>query len=297
MKPEEVAAWQERLEENFKGPSGVIGERLLKLQRIEQTLGAQLTSTFVGYLTLMDSFLDFYMESIELTAGKRKEQWPELTPFITATHITTFWRFRASYLIFWSGYFIDALSLLRSVFENVLQIAALRHGIITLADAFGGLTVEEASQMSPDEVAKRIRNNIVKADKAVRDNFLGEKSGLSPEAQDDMVAFQGIMHGAVHKSRLNFVRLFGPWVRGQKAMPIYPAYDEDAASLYMNASQGMGWMVVRTLPLLQTQPGEFPEPWHHRWRILEDSFKVMVGAYPKRMGRSIEQVLTKKFTF
>jgi hypothetical protein len=78
MRPEEVAAWQARLEDTFKGPSGVIGERLLKLQRIEQTLGAQLTSTFVGYLSLMDSFLDFYMESIQLMAGRRKEQWPEL---------------------------------------------------------------------------------------------------------------------------------------------------------------------------------------------------------------------------
>ncbi len=297
MKPDEIAAWRKRLEDTFKGPTGIIGERLLQLQGIEHAMGARLTSTFVGYLTLMDSFFDFYMESIESIRARRKEKWPELAPFVTATHITAFWRFRASYLLFWAGYFIDGLSLLRSVFENVLQIAALKHGIIALKDVFGGLRVDEAAELPPDKVEKLIRNNIIKSDKTVRDNLLGGKSRLSLETREDMVVLQEILHGAVHKSKLNLYRLFGPWVRGKQGMPIYPTYDKDAASLYMNPSQGIGWMVIRTLPLLQIEPGEFPDPWQGKWQVLDDSFKVMVGAYPKRMGRSFEEVVATKFTF
>ena len=297
MNPEEVAAWQKRLEETFRGPTGIVGERLLKLEGVEHTLGTHLTSTFVGYLTLMDSFFDFYLESIHLTAARKKESWPEITPFVTATHITAFWRFRASYLIFWKGYFIDGLSLLRSVFENVLQIAALKHGCLKLDQVFGGIKVDEAAELPPEKVAKILRTNIIACDKAVRDKLIGEKSGLSADTQEDMFVFQEILHGAVHKSKLNLYRLFIPWVRGEKSLPIYPTYDEDAASLYMNPSQAIGWMVVRTLPLLQTEPGEFPAQWQEKWQILDDSFKVMIGAHPKRMARSVEEVVGKKFIF
>jgi len=297
MRREEIAAWQKRLQKTFKGPTGIVGERLLKLDGVEQAMGTQMTSTFLGYLILMDSFFDLWLESIELTAARKKETWPELTPFITATHITAFWRFRASYLVFWKGYFIDGLSLLRSVFENVMQVAALVQKVVTLNDVFGGVTVEQAADLPAERVAKIIRTNILNCDKAVRDQLIGEKSELSPEAQEDMFVLQNILHGAVHKSKLNLYRLFEPWVRGERSLPIYPTYDDDAASLYMNPSTGIGWMVVRTLPLLQTESGEFPEQWQQKWEILEDSFGFMVRAYPKRMGRSIEELVEKKFSF
>lgn len=297
MEKDKVANWQDRIYETFQESSGIVGERLLKLRDVEVQLTQDLLGRFHGYVNLMDAFLDFYIETLQKSAARRDSKWPEITPVFTAIQIASFWRFRASYLIFWDGYFIDAVSLLRAIFENVLQIAALKLRIITIDDVFGKLKTNQSKKLSEEKIHKIIRKHVFASDKIVYSQMIGEHSGLSPEAIKKFRVFVRLLHNSVHKSKLNLLLYYGPWLRGERSLPIFPKYDEDPASLYTNMSLFIGWMVVRTLPLLQIYDSEFSDNWYKKYQILDESFQEAVADFPKRLGRSVEELIASKFDF
>lgn len=109
--------------------------------------------------------------------------------------------------------------------------------------------------------------------------------------------FLRLLHNAVHKCKLNLVRYYSPWVEGKRPFPLFPEYDEEYASIYANASQFIGWMIVRTLPLLQGNDIEFSEDWRRKYRVLDESFQEAIAGFPKQMGRSIEELIASKFNF
>jgi len=149
-----VAKWQKRIEDTFFGPSGVVGESIFKLKQNEDTLERRyvqnedtlfnlLFKDFRGYAYLMDAFFGFYADTFELIKKRQERKWPNKISLITGIHVPTFWRFRASYIIFWKGYFVDAIDLLRSILENALTIIALNKDIITVENAFGDIHKEK----------------------------------------------------------------------------------------------------------------------------------------------------------
>jgi len=291
----DVAKWLKKIEETFTGPSGVIGERGLLLQQKEKYNYEYLITQFKGYVRLMDAFFDFIIDTLNNISINKETKDKEMLAFSTSLQIITFWRFRASYNIFWQGYFIDALSLLRSVLETTFQIAALEVNVIKLDDIFGNLRKNMFEEMSEEAIKRILNTNLSKTDKKVNDYLYGPASGLSPDAQDDIKSLIFILHNAVHKSRLNVALYYGPWARGEKHMPIFPEYDEDAATCYMNDSQFIGWMIVKSLFLLRDD--SFPGDWMKKFTILDESFKFAIAGFKKRTGRSIEELILKKFTF
>jgi len=297
MNNSNITKWQRRIEKTFHGKLGIVGERLLKLESNEKLLAKKLTARFSGYVCLMDAFLDFYLETLQLLNSRKSSEWTKMQAVITGIHVPTFWRFRASYLIFLDGYLIDAASLLRAIFENTLQIVALKLEIISIDEVFGKLKVEKSQNLNDKEIYKLIRDYTIKSDNKVRAQLIGEESGLSSTAIDDLKVFVNLLHSFVHKSKFNIVRYYGPWVRGEHPLPLYPVYDEDHATLYINFSMFIGWMLSKTFSLLQINNKEFSNKWHIKYRTLDKSFKEAVAGFPKRLGRSIEELVTKKFDF
>lgn len=297
MNSEKVARWQSRIKKTFCGELGVIGEQLLKLKSVENQLAEELIERFSGYVCLMDAFLDFYLETIQNVASRKSSEWAEIKTVITGIHVPTFWRFRASCLIFWDGYFIDALSLLRAIFENILQIVSLESGIISIDEVFGKLKVEESRDLSDKEIHRLIRKYTRNSDRKVRTQIIGEKSGLSSTAVEDLKVFERLLHSSVHKSKLDIVWYYGPWLRGERGFPLYPEYSEDRATLYINFSMLIGWMLSKTFPLLQIKVKEFSDNWYSKYRILDKSFEEAIAGFPKRLGRSVEELVAKKFNF
>lgn len=297
MSNDKILKWQQRIEKTFCGQSGVVGERLLRLSLIENQLAKKLNYQFSGYLCLMDAFLDFYLETLQNVASRKSSKWTEAKAVITGIHVPTFWRFRASYLIYWDGYFIDALSLLRAIFENVLQIVALESGIISSDEVFGKLKVEESQNLTDDEIDKLIRKYTQKSYAKVRAHLIGHKSGLGSTAIKDLKVVEKLLHSSVHKSKLDIVWYYGPWVRGKRNFPIYPEYNEDRATLYINFSMFTAWMLSKTFLLLQINDKEFSYKWYSKYQILDKSFKEAIAGFPKRLGRSVEEFVAKKFDF
>jgi hypothetical protein len=297
MDEDQMAEWAERIDTAFMGEGGIVGgDHLMDLTKHEEAMSKHLMRQFRGYLRLMDAFFDFYVETLRETSRREETKWPDKIIVFTLTHVATLWRFRASYSCFWKGYYEDARSLLRAVLENAFLIAALQRQIIEIKELFGDGASLQRSNISEEKIYKLIRKRISECDKKVRSTMIGHSSGLNSEAQQDLDLFVQGLHMAVHKSQTNFLWGFKKWFY-KEPLTFFPPWDESLANLYLNSSSFLGWMILRTLPLLQLEDGEFSDHWMTRYQVLNESFKDMVASFPDRLGRSVEEFLQKKFDF
>ncbi|MBW2342791.1 MAG: hypothetical protein JRF53_02035 [Deltaproteobacteria bacterium] len=295
MEKDSIAKWQRRIEQTFKGPNDIVGERVLNINAIENDLQTYMINKFTGYVTLMDSFFDFYSETLNnLTARKGVMEWPKDKLFITAILVPNFLRFRASYLLFWRGYFTEGLSLLRGIFENVLEVAAIGLGVISTDEIFGQPKDGFKEGLSDEENQKLIRSSTIKGDQKVRLFMIGEKSGLSQAAVKDFKVMFTNLHNTVHKTKFNTLWQLEKLIKEKKAFYVYPTYDEGLAASYLNISYFMGWMVLHLLPLLQLYKEEFSDEWLKKYRVLDESFQFVVKDFKRPLGRSVEELIEKK---
>lgn len=294
MAKEAVAKWQRRIEDIFHGPAGIVGESVLKFGRKENALYEFLLNNFCGYVRLMDAFLGFYIETLDLIKRRQERKWSNKLPVITAFHIPTLWRFRASYIIFWKGYYIEATGLLRGVFENALTIIALYYkDIITTKNAFSDIPEQKIQTGKID--MREIRLGIKRTDSRIRNKLLGSGSSLSRETQKDFTEVFRLMHNSVHRSRINILRYYVPWASGEKPFPLMPFYDQDLVGLYMHLSRPFGWILVKTFPFLEIEEGEFPISWMKKRRVLDESFEESLRNLPKNCRRSYKEFIAKTF--
>ena len=249
---QDVSGWLNKLEQTFANSSGMVGERLADLMQHEQQLSMRHVERFKGYVAVMDAFFDFCLQTFQLAAKRDKAQWTGALSLLTAIHISTMWRFRSSYILFWKGYYVDGQGLLRAVFENAVQLSAFHKTIITITE-LSGLDLDVptgANQPTNNELYRRMHDRAREIDSRVRRAIYAEESGLDPAVQDDIGMVLKILHLAVHKSKLSLVQHYTSWLRGERSLPIYPDYDENWASGYMNVSEFFAWMIVRLLPSL-----------------------------------------------
>lgn len=293
MAKKDVAKWQRRIKDTFAGPAGIVGESICKLEGREKALSDFLYNRLCGYVSLMDAFFGFYTDTLELTKKRQDTKWPSRIPVITAFHIPTFWRFRASYIIFWKGYFIDAFGLLRGVLENALSIIALDKDIITAKTAFSDIPEEKMKSGNIDP--REIKLGRTRTDNRIRNALVGSKSPLSREAKKEFTELFDLMHNSVHRSRINILRYYVPWARGEKPFPLMPFYDEDLATVYANVSTFFAWILTKTFPFLEIKSNEFPEAWRNKYKILDESFDESIRNFPKKSGRNWEEFMTKTF--
>lgn len=297
MDKDRVAKWQERIEETFKGKSGLVGgDHLQDLMDHEKRMRPHLIKVFYGYVRLMDAFFDFYIETHRQIAARQETKWPDNTVVLSLMHLATLWRFRTSYIVFWKGYFVDAHSLLRAVLENVFQIAALHSGTITIREMFGDGSIRNAKNLSVEQTDKLIQQRVSACDRKVRSWMIGDQSGLTSDAKEDLRMFVQGLHMSVHKAQATLLLGFKKWV-DRHPLSFFPAYDEGLATLYANSSVFLGWMVTKTFPLLQIKSSEFADSWQEKYKVLDESFQEYVADFPKRLGRSVEELIQKKFDF
>lgn len=292
----EIQEWQNKIISNFSGPSGIVGEKLLALTEIENQITEQLIGTFHGYVRLMDAFFDFYIDSLQNLTSIKK--WTENRAILTVIHVPTFWRFRSSYLLFWKGYFIDATSLLRAVLENVFNIAALNHNIITIDDIIGHIKVDNKSNnLSYEEIIRLINQHSKTCDNKVISFLMGKESGLSDSSIKHLKSLRRTLHNSVHKSKLTISQIYSPFIRGEYPLSIFPKIDEESSSMYMNISQFIGWITLKTFPLLQSSENKFPLKWQEKYKVLDESFEKAIGEFTQPLGRAVEELVEKKYKF
>lgn len=293
---EKIKAWQDKIIDNFIGPNGWNGERILTLDKIEMEVLSKIILNLKGFLIIMDAFLDFLMETFEITSVSKKVEWNKNGPLFFCIQLISFWRLRASYIIFGKGYYVEGVSLLRGIYENVLLVVSLKQGIIGIDEVFGKLKIEESKDLTREKIEKIIRDNINATDSKIKEYFFGPKSDISSEAKILLKSFERSLHNAVHKSKVNFFHYYSDWISGKKGLPIFPHYNETLASMYTNMCTWTSWMLLKILPLFLTSKESFEVEWHNKFKVLDESFLEMIENFPKPMGKAVIELVNKKFT-
>ena len=226
-----------------------------------------LMQKYKNYHSVIQTFLKFYLMSINLSIYRTKESWTEKEAMLTGISTINFWRFRASYLLFKKGYPVESICLLRGIYENILTITALLRNILDIKNIFSEIspTIDLSDK---NLVKKKLKDGTFKLSKKVKENIIGKKSPLSLETQNFFNTIFEIMHDSVHRSMINIVRFVFPWYQGKKVLFPLPLFEDAFLIVNMDLSLDLAWIIINFLPKIY-------EKGINEIKLFRDSYNLM----------------------
>jgi len=206
-----------------------------------------LMQKYKSYHILMQTFLKFYLVSLNLSLHRNKEKWTKKEAILTGISTINFWRFRKSYLVLKKGFPCESVSLLRGIYENILTITALLRNILNTGKIF--TEISPNIDLSDKElVAKELKKRTFTINEKLKKTIIGNKSPLSPETQNFFNTAFDFMHNSVHRSMINIVRFVFPWYQGKKALSPLPLFEDAFLKVNMDLSLYLAWIIINILP-------------------------------------------------
>ena len=287
--------WQERLEKTFCGPSGVIGEHLQELGAAETALGARYVLTLAGFPVLTESYLVFACETLQAVAASGRQPGVLQDQFFVAAHLYAWRRARAGCLLYLQTFHAESVSLLRGIWELTNCMIAVKKGVVSVGELFGGSPAATPLPDDPKERFREMKRVVQSAEGRVHPYVLGEQSGISAEGREGLDGIREVLHQAVHRSTMNFAHYWLPWVLGRKRLALVQEYDLDVVSLNGNLTWMILWPLVKAMPYLKTALQGVGPSWGERHAVLDDSFRVAIANFPKTSARAIEEFVKVHF--
>jgi len=289
-----------RLADSFT-VNGVIGGRLQAVHEDEDDVGNQLVERFRGQHVLMDSFLAFFVETLDIVRRDiAVNGWPK-----DAMHYSIAWtcysnlfrRFRACELLSMKGYPLDAYSLMRDIKDRAFMLAGVAHNFATFPQIIGAIQLP--SPADRDEYGKKSTKVRKDIEQKVSQRLIGMHSGLPSNIQKELALWDGFFHHEVHGGGISLTTELRS-LSGGAAPNIGPTFDQGSFAMYMNRSSEIGWFLLRLLPYLQVAEDSFGKEWHAKKAILDDSFRFMLqllGTLGKSIGDALIVLVDEKFAF
>jgi hypothetical protein len=276
---------------------GIAYGRAYNLFDQEKKYGLEVAQKLIGYLSLSDAFKCFFLESVELMNTEcRPKVITRLSEFyglFVARLVHNFQSLFASERIALHGYPLHAYTLLRNIFDNALLTSAALQNV---TDFYAIEGIDPAKPLDISEVKKARKTTEFE----VRKKMVGMESGLSQPTIDNLARWDEMFDYEVHGARLSLAGTAG-WLKGLEPLPIIPQFDEKQFAMFMNRFAEVGWMVCRLIPALQPPNVSMPETWKGKWRILDNSFEIMVESLyselRKNIGQAMVEFVKKKFPF
>ena len=286
----DVATWQKRLEQNFS-VNGVVGGHLLEIIDMEKAYGEFVVKTFHGQSVLIDSFLSFYIETIQTAqAWINTNGWPRNAPNyapIYLFYVINFRSFRACENLLTCGYPLDGYALLRDIKDRAIFLAAVAQNITTFPRVYGYVDIKEASEEAWESSRKKRKDE----EHRVLRRMIRADSGLPNDIRKHLTKWEQLFHEEVHGSRCTYFAEGGEWMRGEGSLSVGPTPKANSIVMYTNRSSEIGWLLVRLLPFLQPVEKAFGESWIQRQMTLDDSFRIMIKGLSK-LGKPIADAFT-----
>ncbi len=176
-----------------------------------------------------------------------RENWTKKEAMLTGISTVTFWRFRASYLIFKKGFPVESISLLRGIFENILTTNALLKDIVNTENVFAEIP-SNIDLSNKKLVAKELKKGTFKLSKKVKGTIIGNKSSLSLETRNYFEIIFRVMHNSTHRSMNNVIKHVFPWYQGKKILFPLPLLEDELLWSYINLSLCLAWIIINILP-------------------------------------------------
>ena len=290
MKKNDSEEWLNRLKSEFYDDGFLLSVNYLDLINNEKILENDLKSNYYyGFSKLMPAFFSFCIDTYLCLTNRKIKNLPYKYILYNIIHIPTFWRLRASYMIFWKGYYVSATELLRGVIENLFTIIAVENKLIPEKDAVMYYSdMNENEKITYKEMEKRIR----KTDDIIKNALYGQDSKLSSKTKEIIKEIiMKSLHNCVHKSNNAIALYTRDWINGSP-FPIFPRYHQDLSRLYSNTAFLFGWIFLKTLPLLELEENEFSEKWKKKYQVIDELFKDAIDSLPLETGRAIEEFVS-----
>lgn len=299
----DIKKWQDSLFEAFSY-HGVIGNKYLgPVMDVEPQVGAAFVEKYYGHRVLTDAFLEFFGETLWKQFEFNKQNgWPEdRQNYVTCLmmYLTMFRSFRAAELVsVMGGYPLQGYIIQRSIKDQAFAMCALANRTDTFARLFGW-DGAGAGPWSKEQYAQVIKKRMQIEDKIVR-NLIGKDSGLSNDAQKELLRWNRMFNWEAHRGLLTMFRLSSALHEGKLPLTIAPSPDEMNESMYINRCTELGWMILRLLPYMRRAETSKDAEWDKKWKLLDDSFKMMVdglGGLGKKIAPAIVELVQSKFAF
>jgi len=290
MKKNDSEEWLNRLKSEFYDDGFLLSTNYLDLINNEKILENDLKSNYYyGFSKLMPAFFSVCIDTYLCLTNRKIKNLPYKYILYNIIHIPTFWRLRASYMIFWKGYYVSAAELLRGVIENLFTIIAVENKLIPEKDAVMYYSdMNENEKITYKEMEKRIR----KTDEIIKNALYGQDSKLSSKTKEIIKEIiMKSLHNCVHKSNNAIALYTRDWINGSP-FPIFPRYHQDLSRLYSNTAFLFGWIFLKTIPLLELEENEFSEKWKKKYQVIDELFKDAIDSLPLETGRAIEEFVS-----
>ncbi len=298
---------QIRLEHTFSGGiDGVIGgERLGPVIETEQAYGRDLVRTLHGHNILMCSFFEFFIETLGLAAekafrGELSKDHKTYPPFYLST-FATFRNFRAAEVIKNNGYPLDGYALLRDLKDRAIHLGAVVTGAASIL-ALHGVVVGKAPEEWTEKDLDRARRLMKDEQSNAMRVMVGSDSGLADEDREELEKWRDAFHEEVHGSRFTISEDVKRLFREKRFLPFGPEPHQNNwdASMYVNRSLEVAWMILRIFPFLQLRPRDFGQEWASKLELLDEAFRIQsegLGDLGAPIGHAFIRLMDTKFTF
>lgn len=295
---EQIKDFQDRLIKEFSHDEIIGGRYLADVMRQEDATGAAFTEKFYAHRVLTDSLLEFFAETLDeqrqycIYKGWPKDE-PEY-PRCLLMYLTLFRTLRATEILSISGYAMPGYALQRSLTDQIFILWAAATKFATFDALFG----YPDNPTETPSLRAQARNRL-KIERAIRDNIIGKKSGLTEGAVTELQRWESLFNMEIHRGILSSTRMMDELMKG-KGFNLGPATDEISESMFLNRSLETNWMIHRLLPYMRRKESSDNEQWARRWKVLDESFSFMMGGFValgKKIGPAFVEVINKKFNF
>jgi hypothetical protein len=195
-----------------------------------------------------------------------------------------------------SGYPLDGYALQRNLKDRAISLGAIVGGISSFPALYGLKGPTSAPWTNKDKQA--VLNRRKDEEKKMFGRMIGKNSGLDEAYLEALTQWNELFHMEVHGSRLSTMREVFSWLQDKKDFAVGPRMDDDSFAMYMNRFTEIAWMILRSLPFLQTNKICFTDEWQHEWEVLDNSLRVSVeglGSLGKKIAPAFTAMIEQKF--
>lgn len=286
------ADWQRKLEDGFGDASGVLGERVQRLYKAERAHRLEMTQRCAGFTTLIESYQDFALQTLEEVA----RQNTALHVLSFSFQVATLKRFRVALNAFYDGYYFDAAGTLRGVFEITMFVGTVLKGQLSFSELYNVAPGQEIPKMDRLQVQKLKRNHVRRIEEEIRGHMFGVNSQLTQNEQAQIKQLLNWLHISVHRGESTMVFLVLDAVKKGRTPQVEPCVDLNNASTFCNTAVFLAWAQLRTLRYV-CWPVHYTAEWKQKFSLLDESFRFFFKAWEKPVAGAMIRLIDTSFLF
>ena len=255
----------------------------------ENDVTAAIEREFEMLLLFGDALKQFYVDTIREFSSKLSPVNSQMTMVCFHWHVVSCTRYRAAFDLWKKGYYFEAATLSRTLWETALTLAGLKKGVVTIEVMFGG-KIEDGIKKSADEIISLIK----KADNAIQSDLIWKNQELSADARSAVNLLQQMMNQATHKSNLAIASNLSKQLKGEN-IPIFTRFDSQLVGMSWNILQCSMWPLITTMAYLEQLCPHDKHIWNNRYEKLLAVFDETNKSSSIETARGFREVVQTVF--